>query len=219
MAVPSTVRDYVRSLCDDDLTFDEETGEPNTLYWQDEEIDRYLEAERKSVSPWRTGEWPGGLIGGGGIAPSLWEVGAVRQASILDPSPDGLRFQARVPYRCWASSPSPKVWVSGIEATSGNGYTYSVNALEGTVTFSALPNGAEEIGPGEVVFAAFDYFAVYESAHTMINIAMGQWASVMYVKTSAQTTMRSRLRDALARVEILRRKGRIRPRARYMRTA
>jgi hypothetical protein len=211
---------YLRDLVDDAITESNSDG-----FWSDAELWEALEVERRSVQPWTEGDagnsfWFGENTGGSMDALSTWwnvaryDLQRLNPASKLDAGPGFTRYQVRPPYRFWAETPAPVIYVNGGEATAA-GFTYTLDSFAGAVTFTAFPNGASALSVGDTVTAAFDRYLVYEAAYTLIMVAMGQWAAVMETSKNGVQMSRARLSDSMDRVERLRRKGRPLPRPRY----
>lgn len=197
----ATVQDYLRNLLDDE--------DPSNQYWSDSELAMYLARWRRSVvlPGLGTGNVTG-LPSGAAFAATRGPHAGNPDDAFLTPSPDYKTFRAAEHLRFWASSPAPVVYVGGVKVTGDADWAYTVDALNGAVTFTTVDGtvGAS-VHPLLGVSAAFDHFPVYEIAFEALTVAMGQWASVQEVQTSSMRVRRATLRDAYQRVCRLRQMG------------
>lgn len=197
-----TVEDYLRNLLDDE--------DPSAYYWQDNELAMYLARHVRTVfvadvasetvhevpSDTRFAYQSPGAVNGDPVDSALF------------PAPDRKTFRAAPHLRFWSASPAPVVYVGGAKITGATGWAYSLDYVNGAITFTTVDSSAgAAINPAYSVQAGFDFYPLHEIAHEALTTALAQWSATAEVQTPTMRVRRASMMDALRRVDAMRQKG------------
>jgi hypothetical protein len=203
--VRGAVHNYLRALLDDQILH----GSASAPFWDDAELTAALSKHRRAVT---LADFASETIHDVPSAAGTRYASAYTSSAPFDPTvsvlsadPDFKTFRAQDRYRFWASSPTPVIFVGGVKVTGSGDWTYTVDHVAGSVTFSEVDGEAgAAISAVYPVQASFAYYPLYEVAYELITVAMGQWASVAMIDRAGTRMQRADLEKALKRVCMLR---------------